>query len=119
VTACVHVLLCRHSEQWSIKRNDSPTDEPIVSSPPCAQDGDGSAIGVESGIYDTLVIARKPVRLPNVDTVKGIESGFRGRANVSVPDEAIDATKTQVLRMRVGDPTEVDTDARHVSGARP
>src|ERR1700733_8255682 len=71
---------------------------------PHGKNVDGSAIGVEAGIYDVLQIAREPKRLTTRAAVKHIQAGFGGSLNGPVTDKTIDAAKRQVFRMNLGDP---------------
>ena len=75
---------------------------------PQGEDVDGAAVFVEAWIDDMLVIAGPPQPASSGDAVKRIERGFRAGPDGPVPDETIDASHTQVLRMHLRDPSEVD-----------
>ena len=84
-----------------------------------AEDVEWSAIGVEGGVYDPLVITGYPQRLPEVHAIKQIEGAFHASSYGAIPDETINASKPQVVGVRLRDPPQADPHARDVPGTQP
>src|SRR5271163_294509 len=84
-----------------------------------SKDVERASGGIEAGIRDVLVVAGQPIYFSQVGTVEHIEGLFRCGRDGAVADKSIYASHSQVFSVYIRNPSEVASNARDVSWARP
>src|SRR5262249_27527688 len=79
-----------------------------------AENIERSAVGIEGGIGNVLIVTGKPQALRKVYAVKEVVCDFDSGMDKAVPDKAIDAALAQILRMRFRDPAKIDAGTRNI-----
>src|SRR6516164_3785906 len=84
-----------------------------------AEDIHRSAIAVESGVDDVLVVTGEPECFSKVHTVKQIQRSFRPFRDRTITDKSIDSSKAEVLCVRIGNPAQIQAKIGNVQRTRP